>query len=266
VLARASTRDEERRNPTSFDGFRSVAARAWYTAPSPDEETSMLRSISVASLLVLAAAAGACAESASDDWGSDAGGAIAPRDDASVGGEGGPTGAGVDASGGGEAGATGEAGAGEGGALTLVDGGVSLGDAATPTNCTIGAAGAIALIPAETMAPGTACAGCHLAIGKPLYIAGTVYPTYHEPDLCLGVTGVEVEIVDKSGASHLLAVDSSGNFLDQGAAATYPQPWKAAVLRGSARRDMISTVTSGDCNSCHTAAGANAAPGRVIPP
>ena len=154
----------------------------------------------------------------------------------------------------------------DGGSVTLVDGGIVVPDGGMPTNCTLGAAGAIAVIPTETMAPGTACVACHLAIGKPIYLAGTVYPTYHEADLCLGVTNVQVEIVDSMGASHLLPVNSSGNFLDQDIFSLWPSPWTVAVVRGNAKRPMVGTVTNGDCNSCHTAAGANAAPGRIVPP
>ena len=142
---------------------------------------------------------------------------------------------------------------GGGGGVTLVDGGVALGDGGMPTNCTLGAAGAVALTPTELMAPGTACGACHLAIGKPIYIAGTVYPTYHDPDLCLGVADVKVEIVDNGGASHLLDVNSSGNFLDQSLLALWPSPWTVAVVRGTMRRPMVGSVTNGDCNSCHTA-------------
>jgi predicted CXXCH cytochrome family protein len=29
---------------------------------------------------------------------------------------------------------------------------------------------------------------------------------------------------------------------------------------------MVGKVTSGDCNSCHTTAGANGAPGRILVP
>lgn len=148
----------------------------------------------------------------------------------------------------------------------LTDGGVAIGDGGMPTNCTLGAAGAVALVPVETMAPGTACGTCHLAIGKPLYISGTVYPSFHEPDLCLGVTDVQLELVDKNGATHTLPVNSSGNFLDQDILQLWPSPWAVAVVRGSARRPMVGTVTNGDCNSCHTAAGANGAPGRIVAP
>ena len=153
------------------------------------------------------------------------------------------------------------------GGLVVIDGGVALPDGATPpTGCTVGAAGALALVPVETMAPGTACVVCHLGIGKPIYIAGTVYPALHDPDLCLGVTGVTVEVVDTNGAAHQLDVNTSGNFLDQSLLALWPSPWTVSVLRGTARRSMVGTVTNGDCNSCHTAAGANGAPGRILAP
>src|SRR5438445_547285 len=42
----------------------------------------------------------------------------------------------------------------------------------------------------ELMHPGKTCIGCHAATGGPSYtIAGTVYPTMHEPDDCNGVDG-----------------------------------------------------------------------------
>jgi hypothetical protein len=163
-------------------------------------------------------------------------------------------------------GGNGSGGSDAGDGVTLTDGGIAIADGAMPTNCTIGAAGAIAVIPAETMAPGTACGTCHLLIAKPLYISGTVYPTYHEPDLCLGVTDVSIELVDANNATHSLPVDSSGNFLDNDIFSLWPSPWTVAVVKGSLRRPMIETVTNGDCNSCHTAAGANSAPGRILTP
>ena len=151
------------------------------------------------------------------------------------------------------------------GSITLVDGGVVIGDGGMPTNCTIGPAGPLAVVPVETMAPGTACGGCHLVIGKPIFISGTVFPAYHEADLCLGVTDVKVELVDSFGATHTLNVNSSGNFI-QNALQLWPSPWKVAVVRGAERRPMAGSVTNGDCNSCHTAAGASGAPGRIVAP
>jgi hypothetical protein len=152
--------------------------------------------------------------------------------------------------------------------ITVTDGGITVPDGAMPTNCTVGPSGALGLVPVDTMAPGTACVACHLGIGKPLYIAGTVYPANapHDADLCLGVTGVQVEIVDANGGKHLYDVNSSGNFVDQSPLELWPSPWTVATVKGSARRPMIGTVTSGDCNACHTAAGAQDAPGRVLAP
>jgi hypothetical protein len=152
--------------------------------------------------------------------------------------------------------------------ITVTDGGISVPDGGMPTNCTVGASGALGLVPVETMAPGTACVTCHLGIGKPLYIAGTVYPANapHDADLCLGITGVQVEIVDANGGTHVYDVNSSGNFVDQSLLELWPSPWTVATTRGTARRPMVGTVTSGDCNGCHTAAGAQNAPGRILAP
>ena len=145
------------------------------------------------------------------------------------------------------------------------DGSVSIGDAAMPTSCTIAPSGPIAFIPTDTMAPGTGCGGCHATIGKPLFVSGTVYPTYHEPDLCMGTPSIQTEIVDATNASHLLDVGSSGNFSVKDTQ-SWPFPWRVAVVHGSARRPMVGTVTTGDCNSCHTAPGAQSAPGRILSP
>lgn len=165
------------------------------------------------------------------------------------------TGTGTGGNGTGGNGSGGSGGASDGGAA--VDGG----------SCVRGSAGAGAFIPGDTMAPGTACITCHLASkGGLLYIAGTVYSDYHEPDLCLGVSDVKVQITDAQGASHQLDVDASGNFLDNDLLSLWPSPWTVAVTRGAAMRPMVGTVTNGDCNSCHTAAGASNAPGRIIAP
>ena len=84
--------------------------------------------------------------------------------------------------------------------------------------------------------------------------------------MCLGVTNVTIELVDANNATHSLPVDSSGNFLDQDILELWPSPWTIAVVKGSLRRPMVETVTNGDCNSCHTAAGASAAPDRILTP
>jgi hypothetical protein len=167
--------------------------------------------------------------------------------------------------GGGAGGSGGGGGSSDGGAPVSLDGFV----APPPDggNCTVGQSGVLGLVPAATMAPGTACIACHTATNAGvLHIAGTVYNDYHEADLCLGVTDVKVQIQDAQGTVHMLDVNSSGNFVANSLTDNFPSPWSVAVVRGSLSRPMLSKVMSGDCNSCHTATGAQAAPGRIIAP
>jgi hypothetical protein len=118
------------------------------------------------------------------------------------------------------------------------------------------------------MAPGSACITCHVATGAgKLNVAGTVYPTLHEPDGCIGVaSGLQVVLTDAQGTDHVLAVNSSGNFYDNGLFG-FATPYKARVVSASgAVAAMVSTQTSGDCNGCHTSAGTQGAAGRIIGP
>jgi hypothetical protein len=157
------------------------------------------------------------------------------------------------------------AGSSDGGAPVSLDGFVA--PAPDGGNCIVGQSGVLGLVPAATMAPGTACIACHTATNAGvLHIAGTVYNDYHEADLCLGVTDVKVQIADAQGTLHMLDVNSSGNFVANGLTDNFPSPWSVAVVRGSLSRPMVGKVMSGDCNSCHTATGAQAAPGRIIAP
>ena len=133
--------------------------------------------------------------------------------------------------------------------------------------CVIGSAGLGALIPGATMAPGAACVSCHAATGAgKLNVAGTVYSALHEANSCLGVpTGVQVVITDSQGADHTLSVNSSGNFYDNGVLGI-STPYKAKVVGTNGSVAMMSAQTSGDCNACHTSAGAQGAAGRIIGP
>jgi hypothetical protein len=131
----------------------------------------------------------------------------------------------------------------------------------------------------DAMYPGRACVGCHATTGgeAPLYtIAGTLYPTGHEPDSCNGVAGTaagaQVVIVGADKKSITLPVNAAGNFFYEGAIAT---PYQAKVVYMGRERAMIEPQTSGDCNACHTqngtkpagsAASALTAPGRVVLP
>jgi len=127
------------------------------------------------------------------------------------------------------------------------------------------------------MRPGEACIGCHkLNTDAPSFaIAGTVYPTGHEPNLCDGTAaaGATVTVTDKNKVSHTATVNSAGNFsINAGAFSGWPVfPITATVSFNGKTRSMGTAVPSGDCNSCHspdgTAVGGIAAPpGRVALP
>jgi mono/diheme cytochrome c family protein len=125
-----------------------------------------------------------------------------------------------------------------------------------------------------SMNPGRACIACHRNGGgeddeneAPLFaIAGTVYPTAHEPDLCNGVngtTGARIVVVDAANRTITLTPNAAGNFTYTGALTT---PFHAKVTYQGRERIMTAAQTSGDCNGCHTQNGANGAPGRITLP
>jgi hypothetical protein len=123
------------------------------------------------------------------------------------------------------------------------------------------------------MSPGQACNQCHLQQGgeAPIFsIAGTVYPTAHEPDDCYAkvesgpaISTAVVEITDKNGGVHTIKVNSVGNFL---LGTSIAKPYTAKVKYDGRERIMVAAQTSGDCNSCHTQNGTKDAPGRVLLP
>ena len=121
-----------------------------------------------------------------------------------------------------------------------------------------------------SMDPGRACISCHASTGgeAPTFaIAGTLYPTGHEPDLCDGTNGsttdAKIVITDAQGKVITLAPNAAGNFTYRGGVA---MPFQAAVTYMGRERRMASPPPSGDCNSCHTANGAMNAPGRIVLP
>jgi hypothetical protein len=121
-----------------------------------------------------------------------------------------------------------------------------------------------------SMEPGQACISCHKGTGgeAPTFVvAGTLYPTGHEPDNCNGVngtTGSRVVITGNNGTSITLTPNAAGNFFSPTA---LPPPYQAKVVNSAGlERLMSSTASSGDCNSCHTQSGANNAPGRITLP
>ncbi|HXU02452.1 MAG TPA: hypothetical protein VN903_15920 [Polyangia bacterium] len=120
---------------------------------------------------------------------------------------------------------------------------------------------------APEMNPGRACIDCHARGEGPRFtIAGTVYPTVNEPDLCYGAassSGAQIVITGADGQTLTLSPNAAGNFYSAVAVAL---PFSAKVVSAAGTRAMMATQTSGDCNSCHTQMGANSAPGRIMLP
>lgn len=115
------------------------------------------------------------------------------------------------------------------------------------------------------MNPGGACIACHAGGEGPRFsIAGTVYPTGHEPTMCFGATAGTVVITDATGAVISLPVNDAGNF---STLARVVFPIHAKVVDGNGKeRGMAAAQPTGDCNGCHTQDGASGAPGRIVSP
>ena len=136
----------------------------------------------------------------------------------------------------------------------------------------------------EEMHPGHACIACHAdpdAFGAgddddddeeeedddiPMYsIAGTVYPTAHEPNDCYGASdgSLFVLVEDADGVMATLVPNEAGNFFTD---APLRAPYRVKVVRGDASRAMTELAEHGDCNACHTQDGTEDAPGRIMAP
>jgi hypothetical protein len=134
-----------------------------------------------------------------------------------------------------------------------------------PTVCTSGTYWTRGNRGSSSMHPGVACVSCH-SQGEdgPRGIAGTVFPTAHEPDDCNGTPGgVSVEITDANGTVSTLRVHGAGNFYSNRSVAL---PYTAKVVSGNKTREMKTPQTELDCNTCHTTGGTNGAPGRIVAP
>jgi hypothetical protein len=126
-----------------------------------------------------------------------------------------------------------------------------------------------------TMMPGRACNACHAdfnaATGEaaPIFrFSGTVYATGHEPDDCVGVgkNGAQVWVTDSTGFIFAARVNASGNFALEAPKQRLVPPYTAKVVYMGREREMLTPQTNGDCNTCHTQAGASSAPGRIVLP
>ncbi|MGZ3420436.1 MAG: hypothetical protein ACXVEE_21345 [Polyangiales bacterium] len=144
---------------------------------------------------------------------------------------------------------------------------------ATPPVCTSGKNWTLGNRGSSSMRPGVPCIACHQMSGgeAPLFaVAGTVYPTAHEPDNCMSAVpagSTTVVITEADGkTTHTLPVNAAGNFYYSDRTGTFKTPYKAKVVSGGKERAMTTAQTDGDCNNCHTQAGANSAPGRITIP
>lgn len=143
----------------------------------------------------------------------------------------------------------------------------------TPPKCTSNTYWTGGDTKSAAMQPGLPCVTCHRlggkATGKTFDVAGTVYPSAHEPNDCNGgPAGVTVVITDANNQDHALAVNAAGNFYhaDFFGFQKFPAPYRAKVVAGGKTRAMVAPQTDGDCNACHTQAGAQKAPGRIVAP
>lgn len=129
-----------------------------------------------------------------------------------------------------------------------------------------------------TMTPGLPCISCHTRnrVWEAAYsLAGTVYPTAHEPDDCNAALPdvITIEVTDATGRVVTMTPNSVGNFYSS-TAVTFPITARAISSRGA--YEMTTPVRSGDCNACHTQDGTTteppaeppppSAPGRIIAP
>jgi hypothetical protein len=144
------------------------------------------------------------------------------------------------------------------------DGGPDGGPDAGPT-CTSGSYWTFG--EGSTMRPGQDCMRCHGGGEEGLALAGTVFGALHDQDDCYGNRSVVVEITENGGRVTRLTTNSTGNFyISSEEGGSVSTPYTAKVLFEGRERLMVGPQTNTSCNYCHTEAGINGAPGRVVVP
>ncbi len=130
--------------------------------------------------------------------------------------------------------------------------------------CATGLAWSAGDVGSPNMHPGAACITCHADTDGPHFtIAGTVFPGPGLGDDCFGSYGVTVLVTGADGKSVKMTTTESGNFYTE---LPVKMPYRAEVIVGKKTNVMVAEQSSGDCNSCHTTAGINGAPGRIVLP
>ena len=118
----------------------------------------------------------------------------------------------------------------------------------------------------ENMHPGRDCIDCHRDRGEgPRYtVAGTVFQDLVDEDDCRGIPAVTVDILDSNGnVAFSMTSTAVGNFHSRTA---ITGAYTARVTYDGRTAEMTTPQTDGACNHCHTAAGIEDAPGRILVP
>ena len=139
------------------------------------------------------------------------------------------------------------------------------GPADDPSTCSSGYQWNGGLSESQQMQPGGNCMGCHAQMGGPSFrVAGTVMRDVADVDRCAGVSGITVELTGSDSAKVTMLTNAAGNFLSGMRVAT---PYTARIVDGDGNERVMQTPqTSLNCMECHTATGANGAPGRIFIP
>ena len=119
------------------------------------------------------------------------------------------------------------------------------------------------------MEPGGNCIQCHSDYDGPHFtFAGTVMSASHDDTNCAGVPDVVVRIKGADGKTFELTTNANGNFYSDVAVSSVALPYTAEVSRGGKTVAMLTPRSQSEtnCATCHTAAGANGAPGRIVAP
>ena len=188
------------------------------------------------------------------------------------------TGGGTTGTGGSTTGSGGSAGTGSGGSAGTGSGGPGPGGAGGAGGstglCASGSRWIEGSAPSALMNPGRACmdSGCHSSTSKtPFTMAGTMYPPsgLHDDNDCNGTDSSmvpsAVEITEVSGELPIprLQVSPAGNFYT---AKQLPPSFYVRVITQGREAKMVSLVTNGNCNACHTPDGFMGAMGRIVEP